>query len=262
MIRPQIHGGTMQFVSGTLLVALAAIHAESDARQEQLFASWQEAQRTIKSLVVQFTLETRDIVSKRGQPKAEGVFRLIRTPDGKLFASYQLTQPEGSDWPGRWTGLLNDGSVYLLVDDKKTAFGMKPNDDDLRQFLEKHFNPFVLLLDKKYAKDKCYLEVVKQDEWYTYLSVTPKNVKRYGWNIDSFQGGRVVLINKSSERVPKDMPRELRYTDGFNEYVYDIKSWRFNAPKAPKLEEFARPEDRPAWKVGDWPFVSNKKPAQ
>ena len=235
----------MQFVSGTLLVALAAIHAESDARQDLLFASWMEAQRTTKSLVVQFTLETRDIVSKRGQPKAKGVFRLIRTPDGKNFASYQLTKPEGSDWPGRWSGLLNDGTVYLLFEDKKIAWRMRPSDGDLRQFLEKYFNPFVLLSDKKYAKDKCYLQVAKQDQWYTYLKVTPKNVKRYGWNMENFQGGRVVLMNKSCQEVPKDMQRELRCTDGINEYVYEDKSWRLNYPEAPELEEFTKPEDRP-----------------
>jgi len=248
----------MQFVCITF-VGLVSIHLRSEERQDQLFASWQEAQQTVKSLVVDFTLEV-----KHGSfdEKAEGTFWLIRTPKGQILASYQLSAPEGSFFSHDLSGLLNNGTVYLLNEKEKIALSLRPIQGDLMQFLEKYFNPFVLLLDRKQAKEKCYLQVVKQDDWYTYLHVTPKSVKRYGWFPDLFHQGRVVLMNKSSEGVPKDMPRELRFTNGFYESIFDIKSWRLNAPDAPKVEVFAKPEDRSGWKVSEWPFLDKTNSAE
>ena len=233
----------------TLIICFAAIHAKSEARQDELFASWQEAQRTAMSLVVDFNLERR---LGSFSDKAEGTFRLIRTPNGRIFASYRIYTGEESFFIRDFSGLLNDGTVYILNEKEKTASNLRSIQGDLMQFLEEYFNPFVLLLDKKYAKEKCYFELVKQDEWYTYLMVTPKDVKREGWFCDQFHKGRVVLMSKASEGVPKDMPREIRYIDGIRENIFAIKSWRFNAPDAPKEEEFTKPEDRPGWQVYDW----------
>ena len=38
-----------------------------------------------------------------------------------------------------------------------------------------------------------------------------------------------------------------------------IKVWRMNAD-ALKVEEFAKPEDRPGWEVLDFPFRAKKSP--
>jgi len=248
----------MRAFLGSLLVVGLAASADRADRRDQLYASWQEAQRGVKSLVVEFTRETRDPIFKERQ-KAEGAFRLIRTPKGEVFASYEIVEPEAKgDKQERWSGLLHNGTVYLLDHDKKTAIRFEQTGGDLWRFLEKYFNPFVLLLDQKRAGEKCQIEVVQQDEWYTYLAVKPKQVKPFGWFPDTFHEGRAVLMNKASEAVPKDMPRRLWYTNGIREYTFEIKGWRLNAAEAPKLEKFARPEDRPGWKVGEWPFQSNK----
>ena len=249
----------MQFICA-ILIQFVAIYVKSEARQDQLFASWQEAQRTVKSLVVDFTLE-----AKHGSfidDKAEGTFRLLRTPNGQIYAYYQVRPAEGNFFLRDVSGLLNDGTIFGLNESEKTALNLKPIQGDLMQFLEKYFNPFVLLLDRKHAKEKCDLQVVKQDEWYTYLEVIPKNPKRYGWNPDRLERGRIVLMSKPCESVPKNMPRELRYLDGIFENIFTIKSWRFNAPDGPKVEEFAKPEDRPGWKVYDWDLGGKTKSAE
>ncbi len=109
----------------------------------------------------------------------------------------------------------------------------------------------MVLLDRKPAEEKYKLEVVKQDESYTYLAVTPKQVKRQGWLPDNFERrGSNADGNAASATVPKDMPRRLWCLSPFgDECTYDIKAWKLNAADAPKLEMFARPEDRPGWKV-------------
>ena len=117
----------------------------------------------------------------------------------------------------------------------------------------------MLLLDRHHALEKCKLEVIEQDESFTYLAVTPKQVKRQGWFPDLMERGGVVLTNKDSETVPKDMPRRLSYVSpDRSEYKYDIKSWKLNDDDAPKPEEFKRPEDRPGWKVTGSPAVDGK----
>jgi hypothetical protein len=239
-------------MGGLLVACLVAPFAEKVDPQDQLFGSWQESQRGVKSLVVQFSLETKDRVFDE-RKKSEGTFRLVRTPKGEVFASYELTHAKAKEKnEERWSGLLNNDTVYLLNHDRKSAIRFKPTDGELLEFLEKHFNPFVQLLDRKRAQEKCQLDVVKQDEWYTYLSVKPKQVT------DNFHQGRVALMNKASEGVPKDMPRQLWYTDGVQDYTFMINTWRLNGPDPPKREEFAKPEDRAGWEVIEWPFRDKK----
>ncbi len=241
----------MRALGGSLLV-VALFHASAEAagRLDQLFASWQEAQRGVRSLVVQFSLETFDQAFNE-RSKAVGTFRLIRTPTGKLFASYKITQPRGKGQKQeRHWGLLHNGSVYFLNLDRQEALHLAATGDDLLPFLEQWCNPFVGLLDRKHAHEKWFLEVVKQDAHYTYLALKPKQLKRSGWFSGiAFQEGRAVLMNQTSETVPKDMPRQLWYTDGVNECTFEITQWRLNGTDAPKLEEFAKPEDRLGWKV-------------
>jgi hypothetical protein len=244
---------------GTLLIiSFVAACANGAQRQDELFAPWREVQRGVKSLIVRFSLETRDSAFRERQ-KAEGTFRLLRTPKGELFASYEVNQADAKgNKQVRGSGLFNNGAVYLLDHDKKIAIRFQPTSDTLQRFLEKYFNPFVLLLDQERATAKCQVEVVQQDEWHSYLAVKPKRVKRFGWFPDTFQKGRIILMNKNSEAVPKDMPRQLWYTDGAREYTFDIQTWRLNVAEPPKPEEFAKPETRPGWEVMDWPFRSEK----
>jgi hypothetical protein len=187
-----------------LFVGFFASWAKGDDRLDRLFMSWAEAQRDIKALVVEFNLETRDSITGKRE-KSDGTIRLMRTPVGDVLASYQVAEPAGTR--DRWSGLLNGGTVYLLNHDKKTAVRFeRQTDDELRRFLEEYFNPFVWLLDRKRVEESCRLEVVKQDEFYTYLLVTPKQVKRTGWLPDHFHAGRAVFMRKRSASVPKTCP--------------------------------------------------------
>jgi hypothetical protein len=249
----------MRPLMGSLLIVSVGLACTDAAdRKDQLFASWQEAQRDLKSLVVQFTLETNDPIHNE-RHKADGTFRLIRTPKGEVFASYDFPGSKAKDGKQeQCSGLLCHGAVYLLNHDHNTAIRFQLAEGDLMEFLERCFNPFVLLLDRKRAEEKCRLEVVKQDQRYTYLAVKRKQVKRYGWFPDTFSEGRAVLMDKSSDSIPKDMPVQLWYTDDTGQYTFWIKAWRMNGLDAPKAEEFLSPADRPGWEVQDWPLSGKK----
>ena len=243
----------MQSFVGSL-IALAIISACVDRahRKDQLFASWQDAQKGVKSLIVEFTLETKDATFGKTET-VRGTFRLLRTPKDDVFASYEICQPEAKGAKSdQCRGLLSDGMVYVLDQERKTAIRFDPTDVGLQSFLVRYFNPFPLLLDRKRDDGKCQVEVTRIDEWYTYLAVKPKHVKRYGWFPDSFQEGRVVLMNKTNDDVPKDMPCQLWYTDGIRACTFHIRSWRLDAANAPRLEEFTKPEDRPGWEINEW----------
>lgn len=227
-------------------------------RDDELFASWEEAQRSVTSLVVEFTLETQNRAFP-GMRQVDGSLRLLRH-EGKLYASYELREPpRDGRQPQRLSGLLHDTAVYLLVHQEKKAVRFDPSDGNLRQFLERHFNPFVRLLDRKRTEQNCHLQVTKQDDWYTYLAVTPNEVERSSWFCPAFKEGRAAFMNKRTDQIPMDMPRQFWFTDGNLELTFDIKSWRLNPAEGPKLEEFTKPEDRLGWEAGPW-RRSGKKP--
>jgi hypothetical protein len=245
----------MRLMLGCLVVVVcAASGALATEPLDDLFAGWVAAEGKAESLVVEFDLETKDPIFDH-RDKASGMFRLVRTKNGEVFASYEVVaeKPKGEK-AERFNGMLNGLSVYLLNFGKKTAVRFAQTDGELKPFLENYFNPFVVLLDRKRAEAKCTLEVVKQDEWYTYLAVKPKEVKRRGWFSDNFHHGQLVLMRQDAEAVPKGMPRQLWYTNGIREYLFDITAWRLNAADGPRLEEFTKPEDRPGWTLVESPF--------
>ena len=57
-------------------------------------------------------------------------------------------------------------------------------------------------------------------------------------------------MNKPSDTIPKDMPRQYRFTTASMQTVlFDIKSWRFNEANGPKESDFPPPSERPGWQV-------------
>jgi hypothetical protein len=156
--------------------------------------------------------------------------------------------------PRRATWLLNHGIIYLLNPDAKVAVRFDGAAGDLPGVLARHFNPFVILLDRKRAEEWARLEVAKQDEWYTYLAVTPVGGTRSNRFDGTFDGGEVAVMAKDTADIPKGMPRALRHWRMGTEVRIDVHTWRLNPADPPKPAEFARPEDRPGWTVQPWPF--------
>jgi hypothetical protein len=250
----------MHFLIGTLVAAVIA-GADEPNPQALVFAGWEQAQRDIQSLVVEFTREVPDKIFKTTQ-KTDGVFRLLRTPKGEFHASYELS-PDGPNGAKTepFVALLNGRTVSFLDHRQKFEIHWKIADNDLLGFLEDYFNPLVVLLNRKHAEENCRLEF-KQDENYTYVSVTPNQLKRsgrFGFPM-SFRQGRVVLMNKDSTSVPKGMPLQLWYaidTPGaVQEVTFEIRSWRMHAAEGLKVEDFTGAKGRAYWKlqVVDWPY--------
>jgi hypothetical protein len=230
--------------------------ARAADRLNQLFASWEKAQCKTHSLVVEFTREDNDTIFNH-RALAEGTFRLLRTAEGDLLASYEewVKDPKGPK-SRRGSFLFHQGAVYVLQHDEKTA--LKIDAESLRRIFQttppavffSTINPFVLLLDRKAAEERLTLEIVNQDEHYTYLGIKPKKEMEKEWSWIRIEEGRAVFTNKASENRPKAMPRQIWYRlPGGMEMTFDIKTWRVNAPDGPNAEDFATPETWPGWKV-------------
>src|SRR5947199_10340495 len=109
------------FVGGVLALVLISAVALGADRQDELFASWEQAQRNLKSLAVEFTLEINDRTFNIHQ-KGEGRFRLVRSQNGDIFASYDETEKDArSHAVVRFSALLNGSCLYVLDHDSKTA---------------------------------------------------------------------------------------------------------------------------------------------
>src|SRR5947209_9738611 len=133
----------MRLVLGCVLAVSVPGAAPGSEPLDDLFAGWAAAQSRAESFVVEFSVETKFFEERQ---KATGTFRLVRTKTGELFASSEVVaeEPKGEK-ADRFSGLLNGSSVYLLNHDKKTAVRFKVGDGELMPFLEKYFNPFVVL---------------------------------------------------------------------------------------------------------------------
>ena len=153
---------------------------------------------------MEFTLETNDRI-RNEKERYEGTFKLLRMPKGEILASYTLAKREKSAATAGppWVGLLNRGTLYVLNPDKKEARRFKPEDGNVRLWLEEKFNPFAILLDKKHARTNCRLFVTMQDETYTFLEVKPKPRKSSrGWLEMRIvmERGRAVFMRKGTGR--------------------------------------------------------------
>ena len=255
--------------AGSLFIAgWVAACAQRDHRKEELFASWQKAHNNVQSLVVEFTLEAMDPLRGKGETR-DGALRLIRTPNGEVLTSYEVVVKGNAH--EKWSGLFHKDSFYVLNQAKRTAVRYELAGVDVQTVLEKICNPLVLLLDRKRAEEKWDIEVTKETEWYTYVTVESKVVavkpkavpwiERLGRVLEEglvLEEGQVVVMHADSESVPKNMPRRLWFSDGTQHHTFQIKTWRMNAADPPKLEEFTKPEERPGREVVGPPSLTIK----
>jgi hypothetical protein len=216
-----------------------------------LFSAWERAGRDTRSLVVEHSRQEVDRLTRR-TVEYNGTFRLLRTPDGRVMASYGGWRQGQAATDPHDTALLNAGVVYLLFPDTKGALKFEPAGGDPAGFLERHFHPLVVLLDRKRAVADYDFRIVKRDEYYTYLTMRPKpsRVKGVPPLLDD---GLVVTPNADGGAAPKGMPVVLRYTHGPATTTSRVKSWRANQPGGPRPEEFAAPTERDGWKVKTLP---------
>ena len=136
-------------IASALAVIFLAPTAPAANRLDQLFAAWEKAQAGVQSLVIDYTVET--IVGGE-TVRGKGSFRLLRKADGTVCATDAPTMDQrGTTNRDRVTYLLNNGSVYELNHGKKQASRLHGG-GDLAPFLERWFNPLVILLDRKRAK--------------------------------------------------------------------------------------------------------------
>ncbi len=61
------------------------LNAAAADRLDDLIAVWRRADVELRSLVVEFTLQTQDVIFKTPQT-SNGIVKVIRTPDERLMA--------------------------------------------------------------------------------------------------------------------------------------------------------------------------------
>lgn len=243
------------FTTSLLAVFAVASVAAGGDRRDELFASWAQAQGAVKSLVSEFTVKFKDRIGS-SETAHRGVVRLMRTQNGEVYASYHLEGAKSvvNNKTKSFDAILNGGSVYVLNNDAKTAYKRAIPTAELPGFLESYFNPLVVLLDRTRAEAKYEISVVRQDEFYTYLRLKPKQTRQTGWSQPDRDEVHLALLNKESSTVPADMPRQFLSVSRFGDvFTFDIIAWRLNGKDGPQLEEFAKPENRPGWRVVEHP---------
>jgi hypothetical protein len=224
---------------------------------DQVIEQFGRQTRDTRSLVVSVTTRLR--ITGFAPEEWEGTARFLRTGDGGVSARYEAKPKDGGTKAGHWSAaLLVHDDLYLLNPTERTAVRLSLAGRDKLAWLQTSF-PFVVFLDPARLRRDFRLRIEKQDEWYTYLGVEPKNPKHWGWMPDAMLRGRAVVQNKATDRIPAGVPHQLWYSDDGAETLIEVREWRTNAADRPKAGDFVCPEKLPGWKVVDWPWPSEVK---
>lgn len=213
-------------------LALALAFSTTDAATvDAVFARWDATAREMKSLHVEFEMTESEPVVKR-ETKSSCTLRLLRT-DGGVIGDGTIRQGDRT-----YRLMLRDDTVYMTDPDKKVA---------LRFELEVWF-PLAVLLDRPRVEKAYSVTVANRDEWYTHLSLTPKDVKA------GLSSGLVVVPHRKNDTLPVGMPRLVvsNKTDHLA-YRWDITKWVMNGDTPPKASEFELPTEKDGWTITEWP---------
>jgi hypothetical protein len=204
-------------------------------RKDAAFSSWKQAKEGTESLVVEYKKESKDLVTLK-QSSSTFVFRLLQIK-GKIYASVAKVETNlKAEKVEQRVALLADSTIYLygFGPEEETAVRLEFKPEELRSFLQRHFDPFVVLLDRKKTSEQYDIALQKTDKNYTYLSIDAKQ--------NQFPSGQVVVMNKDSEFIPKNMPRLIRHIEQHQQQTVDIQSWRINPINGPKTDDFTVPK--------------------
>jgi hypothetical protein len=235
-------------LSASALFAVLAASLSAGSELDQLFEVWQKTQESTRTLVVDFTLEYHD-TTFGSRHTSTGKLTLVRSPKNGLRVAYELhTKGADREEDSEIAGLLIGEDVYLLIPKEKKASKFSKRGDELGGFLSDWFNPFVCSLDRKWAEEIFRMRIEKQDEWYTYVRVSPRSRRC------QLEDGRVAVMKQKSKHIPKNMPRQIWYRDAVGEHTFTIHAWRWNPGDAPDESIFKKPEDREGWETLEWPW--------
>lgn len=203
---------------------------------EAAFARWEATAREMKSLHVEYTTE-RTFAGQKDTTSC--TLRMLRTDDG-LFADLVM---RAGDESGRY--LLREGTLYAIDPTKKQATRFKTG--DVTQYVADHYQPLAVLLDRSRAEKSFDLAVAKRDDWFTFLTLTPKD------KTANLPGGMVVVPHRKNDTLPVGMPRVLRYTNEVGITVdWDVTKWVMNGDNPPKASEFELPAEKDGWTISEW----------
>jgi hypothetical protein len=149
--------------------------------------------------------------------------------------------------------LLIGQTLYVLDHLTKSASRLEVK-EDVAMLMEQYWSPLgVVLHGRTFIKDAYEWKDEKKDRWYTYLTFKRRTRKNRNWWFHNEWEGRVVLMNTTDSRIPKDMPRQFLWRMGPHTITMDIQSWQINSATPPTETDFKKPEDRPGWNVIDPP---------
>ncbi|MER3416139.1 MAG: hypothetical protein C4297_08030 [Gemmataceae bacterium] len=208
-----------------------------DPRLDALLTRWERETSQLHSMLAEVVC-TRKYNSFTGQTEVlVGSARFMR-PD---LARIDL---RSKDNPERYERYICTGThIYRYVPEEKVIEVYPLPARRAHQLPDDGPLPFLFGMSAETAKKRYRLRISKEDEWYTYVEVTPL----YERDMVEFTRARIVILNRPTAAIPKDMPRELYWIEpNRNEHKYDIQRIQMNAV-AVQRTDFIKPNLPPGW---------------
>jgi len=210
-------------------------------RMEQLLTRWKKEQEKFQTLSVEFTAKRKNPVFPNA-PAEQSNGRLVakKRPEGAVDFVLELRSANSAN-PSQKLSYV-DGSLYVYREEEKVILEIP---DQNPEALISNF-PLSLFLDAKSLRKNYDAKVAKIDALYSYIELLPKTLV----GRQSLSSGRVAVLNKASESIPQDMPRQIHWIEPNNFAItYDIRKWQFNVPSAIRGEDFEKPKPLAGWEM-------------
>lgn len=221
----------------TTVLALSIVASADEIAIRATFARWKQLAKDTKSLVVEFTLTTKDSATGR-VTVCDGNFKLLRT-DADVLARLEIAE-RGTTEKAEF--VFSAAKLSLLDRATKTMRVMRP-ENILRTTAKWMFPPIALLDDAKHDGTYIWKTVIRA-KWYASFELKPNDPK------SKRIPGRLVVVSRANEDIPVGLLRQLRQDiDGNRTRTWDFVKWTPNGKNPPKEEDFAVPSEKDGWKV-------------
>jgi TIGR03009 family protein len=210
----------------------------ADPKLDPLLARWEKETANIRTILADITCTRKNPLFNKIDVLT-GKARLLRQDDGTYLVSVELNHKENPERDEKY--LCTGTHLYVFRPQEKLIYVYPLPPRKAGQPADKGFMPFMIGMKAEVAKQRYQLRVAQENEWYTYVTVIPN----YPEDQAEFIFARLAILNKETQMIPKDTPKEIFWVEPNKvEVKWDITRIQRDVPGTVSRDDFLPPDPR------------------
>jgi hypothetical protein len=190
-------------------------------RRQEIFRRWEEMEKNVKSLRVEFKIIREDRIFK-SKEEFPATFLFLRKPTGKIFARLDLEKE---------IYILDANTLFALKPENKT--GLKCSAQQAMMWAESIDAIYLFLHPQKAAVEFRFGPLRRFDN-HTYLTFRPKKPRMApsifgGFTSQPIESSMIVVGNGGNDRFPKLLPSQIRFLSPGRSAYWEVVRWQFDS---------------------------------